>query len=142
MFTKRHSTTLVVIAAVLMLLAVGCATPVVLPTPGHATIPFPIGVFRDTSTSIGKTLEFRAGGTFSFRGAEYEDSYYTVKGDQIRFSGGRCAIISGDGVYQWAYDGKVLTFKMLADSCGGRSVPLQGGEFTKTSAFMDSPRLK
>lgn len=141
MFTKRHSTTLIVIAALLMLLAVGCATPVVLPTPGPATIPFPIGVFRDTSTSIGKTLEFRADGKFSFRGAEYEDSYYTIKGDQIRYSGGRCAIF-GDGVYQWAYDGKVLTFKMLADSCSGRSVPLQGTEFTKTSVFIDLPRLK
>ncbi len=124
---------IVVVALVLMLTAVGCASSATLtpqPTPKPTTPDFPVGTFAAGSW----VWEFRADGTqiASKSGALYEDGTYTVTGNQIIVQDTR-GIYCGEpkGIYTWAFDGKVLTFKVIDDPCAGRRVMVDGIQYSK-----------
>ena len=91
------------------------ATATALPTPGAATADFPTGVFANGSRS----WEFRTDGTAFWSAPTVSDGGpYKVTGDQIVLKSGYCGDV--EGLYTWAYDGTVLSFKVLRDRCFDR----------------------
>ena len=59
---------------------------------------------------------------------------YAVDKDQITFNdkrGPMACIDAGPGKFQWKFDGKALTFKVIEDPCGGRANALTGQPLTK-----------
>ena len=76
-----------------------------------------------------RTWEFKSDGTNSYRGEVSDEGTHTVIGNQIVFKGGYCR--DQDGTYTWAYDGKVLSFKLIADQCFDRRTVVNGARWTK-----------
>ena len=106
------------------------AAPTATPSPTTATTAsaFPTGTFTNTP---GWTLEFTADGRQLRHWSADEEGVvfnasgtYTVTGNQVVFkdSASDCALDPKlrEGTYTWAYDGKVLSFKVLDDRCGDR----------------------
>jgi hypothetical protein len=98
------------------------------PTTATTTSAFPTGTFAN---KFGWTWVFTADGRQSFHanteslGDNYVSGTYTVTGNQVVFSDsastwGLCIGDAKEGAYTWAYDGKVLSLKILADRCGFR----------------------
>jgi hypothetical protein len=93
-------------------------------TTGTTTSAFPIGTF---TTEAGWTWQFKADGTQNYNVPDafptpsFSTGTYTVTGNQIVFveSTGECGA-NTQGTYTWAYDGKILSFKVVKEKCGFR----------------------
>ena len=62
------------------------------------------------------------------------EGVYTVDKDQITLNdkrGPMACIDAGPGKFQWKFDGKALTFKLIEDPCGGRANALTSQPLTK-----------
>jgi hypothetical protein len=124
-----------VVAVSLLLLAVsvacGPSTPAVkvLPTPGVPANPFPTGSF-----AIGKwSLELKGDGGYALKADGLEENgTFAVSGDQVTLKGDRCAKLNVEkAVYQWNFDGRMLSFKALDDLCMDRLSRMDSNSWTK-----------
>lgn len=135
MSTKGQCAKLLLIAMMLALGTTNCgpaAAPGQLPTPGPATSPFPLGTFtKDEEDPLGgHTNIFQADGSYIYQGhGRGATGTYSVTGDQIVFKDNYCGSVLGR--YTWSFDGSVLSFRMLDDTCAARSGVLHLGMFRK-----------
>jgi hypothetical protein len=147
---------LVWIALAIVLMVVGCGTgatqspPTLAPTPMPPTetpqptpvpptetpaptataeaLPFPVdGIFAKAS----QTWEFKPDGTYISEGhtqltaAKYSGTY-TVIGDQVAIQDDYVPCKDVVGTYAWTYDGEVLTFTVIDDTCRDRAGMARG----------------
>jgi len=113
---KIQSIKWIMIVLGIMLIIVGCgpkstqsAPP---PSPPATPVSFPTGVF----TKANWTMEiFDDGSCHVFQQFVDDVCTYTVTGNQVVFQGDKC---KGDsGIYNWSYDGQVLSFTVVEDKC-------------------------
>jgi hypothetical protein len=91
-----------------------------------ATVDFPTGVFAYCS----RTWQFKTDGTGFWSGPTFSDEgTYRVTGDQVVLKGGFCG--DAEGHYTWAYDGAVLSFKVLRDSCADQRAEVDRSKWKK-----------
>ncbi len=82
------------------------------------------------------TVSFEADGKMSVsrEGEIVVEGVFVLDKDQITFTdkrGPMACIDAGPGKFQWKFDGKALTFKVVEDPCGGRANALTGQPLTK-----------
>ena len=91
---------------------------------------FPTGTF--VAESLSMTFANDGTHTVTDRGTVVVRGTYVVKGDQITLTdkdGDFACDVTGR--YQWAFDGRALTFKLILDDCSGRVDGLTGQRWVK-----------
>jgi predicted lipoprotein with Yx(FWY)xxD motif len=104
------------------------------PTTVTTTNAFPTGIFAN---AVGWAWEFIDDGRQSFQMPGVSAwGTYAVSGNKIVFkeSSATCGPDAKEGTYTWAYDGKVLSFKVLDDRCGGREGSATSSPWVKKTA--------
>lgn len=82
------------------------------------------------------TVSFETDGKMSVSrdGEIVVEGVYSVEKDQVTFNdkrGAMACLDAGPGKFQWKFDGKALTFKLIEDECGGRANALTGQPLNK-----------
>ena len=99
-------------------------------------------VYGDDKFPAGKfitgpfTVSFESDGKMSVtrEGEIVVEGVYTVEKDQITLTdkrGPMACIDAGPGKFQWKFDGKALTFKLIEDPCEGRAGALTSQPLNK-----------
>jgi len=92
------------------------------PTGKYAAGPFIVSFESDGKMSVSRDGEIMVEGV------------YSLDKDQITFTdkrGPMACVDAGPGKFQWKFDGKALTFKLIEDPCGGRASALTGQPLVK-----------
>ena len=82
------------------------------------------------------TVSFESDGKMSVsrEGEIVVEGLYTVEKDRITLTdkrGPMACIDAGPGKFQWKFDGKALTFKLIEDTCEGRAGALTSRPLTR-----------
>jgi hypothetical protein len=117
---------LVIVAAWIMALGAACQ--------GQAgpKVPFPIGTFASPVRG-GVTQEFSADGTYvvNFPGHNPHTGTYVVSGDEVVMTDDNEICAGVPGKYQWAFDGRMLSFTAIDDPCATRRIDWPADAWTQ-----------